>query len=58
MLLGYDGPLTYAMMNSSPDSSDILGVSRHSINHDIIEGMFINMLSVCRIFQRSNYINV
>lgn len=40
MLLGYDGPLTYAMMNSSPDSSDILGVSRHSINHDIIEGLY------------------
>lgn len=40
MLLGYDGPLTYAMMNSSPDSSDILGISRHSNNHDIIEGLF------------------
>lgn len=39
MLLGYDGPLTYAMMNSSPDSSDILGLSRHSNNHDIIEGL-------------------
>lgn len=35
----YDGPLTYAMMNCSPDSSDILGVSRHSINHDVIEDM-------------------
>jgi len=39
LLLGYDGPLTYAMMNCSPDSSDVLGVSRHSINHDVIEGL-------------------
>lgn len=47
MLLGYDGPLTYAMMNSSPDSSDMLGVSRHSINrHDIIEGLYNNILNV------------
>jgi len=37
-IVGYDGPLTYAMLNSSPDSSDILGVSRQSVNHDIIEG--------------------
>lgn len=39
-LIGYDGPLTYAMMNCSPDSSDILGVSRHSINQDVIEGLY------------------
>lgn len=41
----------YAMMNSSPDSSDILGVSRHSINHhDIIEGLFLYNNIVLNVF--------
>lgn len=39
ILSGYDGPLAYAMVNNSPDSSDVIGLSRHSINRDVIEGL-------------------